>query len=88
VLKEKREMKITKGTITRSVLLFIVVLNMLLKKMGLNPLIIDKGTTAYFVETILELLVIMVSFWKNNSFSKNAIRADEFLKALREGEEI
>lgn len=81
-------MKITKGTITRSVLLFIVVLNMLLKKMGLNPLNIDKGTTASFVETILELLVIMVSFWKNNSFSKNAIRADEFLKALREGEEI
>ena len=79
-------MKITKGTITRSILLFIVVLNMLLKKMGLNPLNIDKGTTAYFVETLIELLVIVVSFWKNNSFSKNAIRADEFLKALKEGE--
>lgn len=81
-------MKITKGTITRSILLFIVVLNMLLKKMGLNPFNIDKGTTAYFVETVLELLVIIVSFWKNNSFSKNAIRADEFLRALKEGDAI
>ncbi len=79
-------MKITKGTITRSILLFVVVLNMLLKKMGYTPLNITEGSVAYFVETAIEILVIAISFWKNNSFSKNAIRADEFLKALREGE--
>lgn len=81
-------MKITKGTITRSILLFIVVLNMLLKKMGLNPLNINQGTAEYFVETVFEILVIAVSFWKNNSFSKNALKADEFLRALKEGDEI
>lgn len=79
-------MKITKGTITRGVLLIVVVLNMIIKKMGYNPLNITEGTVGYFVETVFEILVILVSFWKNNSFSKNAIRADEFLKALREGE--
>ena len=81
-------MKISQGTIIRSILLFVVVLNMLLKKMGFRPLNITEGTTAYFVETVIEILVILVSFWKNNSFSENAIKADEFLKALREGDGI
>ena len=81
-------MKVRKGTIMRSILLFVVVLNMLLKKLGFCPLNITEGSVAYFVATVLEILVIGVSFWKNNSFSENAIRADEFLKALREGEDI
>ena len=79
-------MKITKGTIIRSILLFVVVLNLLLKRLGINPLDITEGTVAYFVETVLEIMVIGVSFWKNNSFSENAIKADEFLKKLKEGE--
>ncbi len=79
-------MKITKGTITRSILLIVVVLNMILRKLGLSPLNITETEAGCFVETVFEILVIAVSFWKNNSFSENAIRADSFLKALREGE--
>ena len=79
-------MKITKGVIIRSILLFVVVLNMLLKKFGINPLKIEEGTIIYFAETVIEISVILVSFWKNNSFSENAIRADEFLRELREGQ--
>ncbi len=81
-------MKISKGTITRSILLFVVVLNMLLRKMGKSPLNITEGTAEYFVEALIEILVIAASFWKNNSFSENAIKADEYLKALREGDAI
>jgi SPP1 family holin len=77
-------MKITKGTIIRTIALAVVLLNLLLKALG-KPLIdFDEGTVMYWLEYIIEIAVIIVTFWKNNSFSPAAIKADEFLKTLRE----
>lgn len=82
-------MKITKGTIIRTIALAVVLLNLLLKALG-KPLIdYDEGTVMYWLEYIIEMAVILVTFWKNNSFSENAIKADEFLKQLKnEGYEL
>ncbi len=80
-------MKITKGTIIRLILVAFVICNMILKAFGKSPIDVDEGTVAYWVETVLEIAVIIVGVWKNNSVSEFAIRADEFLKQLRnEGE--
>ncbi len=79
-------MKITKGTIIRTIALAVVLLNLLLKALG-KPLIdYDEGTVMYWLEYIIEIAVILVTFWKNNSFSENAIKADEFLKKLKNDE--
>ena len=76
--------KITKGTIIRTIALAVVLINMALKALG-KPLIdYDEGTVMYWLEIAIEVAVILVTFWKNNSFSPAAIRADEFLKELRE----
>lgn len=76
-------MKISKGTIVRTVALALVLLNMLLKALG-KPLIdVEESTILYWVEYIIGIAVIIVTFWKNNSFSSAAIKADEFLKGLR-----
>ena len=76
-------MKISKGTIIRTIALAVVLLNIVLKALG-KPLIdYDEGTVMYWLEYIIEIAVIIVNFWKNNSFSPNAIKADEFLKQLR-----
>lgn len=76
-------MKISKGTIIRTIALAVVLLNLLLKALG-KPLIdFDEGSAMYWLECIIEVAVIIVTFWKNNSFSPNAIKADEFLKHLR-----
>lgn len=78
--------KITKGTIIRTIALAVVLLNLILKALG-KPLIdFDEGTVMYWLEYIIEITVIIVTFWKNNSFSPAAIKADEFLKELRESE--
>ena len=79
-------MKITKGTILRTIMLLIVIINMILKKLGIDALNIEEGTVSAFIETAIEISVIAVSFWKNNSFSKNALRADKFLKDLKESD--
>lgn len=78
--------RISKGTIIRTIMLVIVLINMALKAFG-KPLIeIDEGSLGCFIEYAFNALVMVVSFWKNNSFSKAAIKADEILKKLKNGE--
>ena len=76
-------MKISKSTIVRLILVFIVMVNFVLEKCGLDVIPTDEHEILMFVETFIEIAVIAVGFWKNNSFSQAAIRADEFLKELR-----
>jgi SPP1 family holin len=76
-------MKISKSTIIRTILVAIVIINFILEKLGVDLIPVDESIIGMFVETFVEIAVIVVGFWKNNSFSQAAIRADEFLKELR-----
>ncbi len=77
-------MKISKGTIIRTIMLIIVIVNMILQHFGLDLIKVNENEIASLVEIVIELAVILVTFWKNNSFTDNAIKADEFLKTLKE----
>lgn len=77
---------ISKGTIVRTIMLLIVIVNLILKACG-KPLIdIEEHTLFYWLEVVLEIGVIITTFWKNNSFSKAAIKADNFMRKLKNGE--
>lgn len=78
---------ISKGTVLRTVMLGVVILNMVLKKLGFVIINVTEDEITTFIEIFLELAVIAVAFWKNNSYSEKAIKADEFLKMLKESEE-
>ena len=78
-------MKISKGTIVRLIAVLFVIVNLILKAVGKPIVDVDEGTILAFVEAVITIAVIVVSFWKNNSFSQAAIKADEFLKKLKEG---
>ena len=77
------KMRITKGTIIRTIMLALVIVNMILKKLGYDVLNIEEDTVTAFVSSLLEIAIIVVSFWKNNSFSENALKADEYLRELK-----
>lgn len=77
-------MKISKGTIVRTIAILLVIVNMVLQRFGLDVINVDESAILTFVEVLIEIAIIVVGFWKNNSYSENAIRADEFLKELRE----
>ena len=79
-------MKIKKSTIVRAILLLLVIINFALEKFGLDLIPTNESAVAMFVEEAIEIAVIVVSFWKNNSFSPKAIRADKFLQDLRDSE--
>lgn len=76
-------MKISKGTIVRLICILFVIINLFLKAIGKPVIDIDEGTILAVVESLITIAVVVVSFWKNNSFSSAAIKADEFLKKLK-----
>lgn len=72
-----------KGAIIRLIVLLVVLLNQLLSMSGKSPLPfsneeIEQGVTAV-VTTVVSLWV----YWKNNSFSPEARKADEYMKELK-----
>ncbi len=81
-------MKITKSTIVRTILTVLVIVNFVLERCGIDVIPADENIITMFVETGIEIAVLIVGFWKNNSFTENAIKADNFLKELRESGEM
>lgn len=79
-------MKITKGTLMRTIWLLLVLVNIVLERCGIDVLPTDESTILMLVEAGIEIAGIVVAFWKNNSFTEKAIKADAFLKSLRESE--
>lgn len=80
-------MKVSKGTIVRTIMVILVILNIILERCGIDVINVSESEVFMIVETVIEIAVIVVGFWKNNSYSENAKKADEFLKQLREGED-
>ena len=78
-------MKISKGTIVRTIMVILVIVNTILKHFGIDVINVNESEVVAFIEAIIEVAIIAVSFWKNNSFTENAIKADNFLKTLKEG---
>ena len=79
-------MKVSKSTIVRTILLFIVIVNFILEKCGIDVIPTDENFILMVVETGIEIAIVIVNFWKNNSYTEKAIIADKFLKELRESE--
>ena len=79
-------MQVTKSTLVRTILVALVIVNFVLEKCGIDVIPADEYTILMFVETAIEIAILIVGFWKNNSYTKNAIKDDEFLKRLRESE--
>ncbi len=77
-------MTITKGTIIRTIMTLLVITNFILERCGVDIIPADESVITMLVETLIEIAVIAVGFWKNNSYTTAAIKADEFLKTLRD----
>ena len=82
------EYKIETGTIIRLIVLAIAFANQILTMTGHPVLPIDSDELANAVATIIAAIAALWGYWKNNSFTKNAIKADEVLKELRESDKI
>ena len=77
---------ISKGTIIRTACLILTLINAGLAIFGKSPLPIDDAIIEQVVSFVFMAASAIAAWWKNNSFSKDAIQADRFLKSLKEGE--
>ena len=79
-------MKIESGTIIRLVLLVLALANQILSMLGYPVLPIADEQVESVVSVLFTVVVSLVAYWKNNSFTKPAIEADKLLKEMKEGE--
>lgn len=77
---------ISKGTIIRTIMLGLVVINYVLKATGHDILNVSESQVGEFVETAISVATIIVCYWKNNSISEYAIEADKLLLQLKESD--
>ena len=76
-------MKIKSGTIARTIALALALINQLLMAFDYNVINISEDTINTLVGTVFTVVTALVAFWKNNSFTPEALKADEVLKELK-----
>ncbi len=79
-------MKITKGTLIRTVVLLLALVNQILSICGVSPIPIDDDTATNIISTLWTVVASVLAWWKNNSFTGEAIQADEYLNELKNDE--
>lgn len=79
-------MKISKGTIIRTALLLLAIVNNVLALFGKAPLPITNEQLELIISTIFTVVMAVINWWKNNSFTKPAIQGDVLMHRLRKNE--
>lgn len=76
-------MKITSDTLARTICLGIALLNQILAIFGKNVLPFAEDDVYQFVSVLFTIITAGIAWWRNNSFTKNAIAADEYKNLLK-----
>ena len=66
--------------------MIITIANMLLTRLGLNPINVSEDQVYQVVSDLLTAIVFIVNTWYNNAVTPEAIEADQYMKNLKSGE--
>ncbi len=77
-------MKIKSDTIIRTVITALALINSVLVMTGKSPLPWSEDELYEGMSAVLAVATTAWSWWKNNSFTPAAIKADEYMKGLKE----
>ncbi len=75
-----------KDTIIRTVVLAVALINQILTSSGHSVIPISDEQITEFLTLALTIGASVWSWWKNNSFTKKAIRADMYLDMIKKEE--
>lgn len=73
---------VKKDTIIRTIVLIVALVNQALTLAGKNPLPFEDDEIVNVLSYAFTLGASLWAWWKNNSFTQNAIKADEVLAQL------
>ena len=77
-------MKVKTETIIRTAVLVLALVNQVLTMCGKSPLPIKDEDLTQILSLCFTIGASVWSWWKNNSVTANAIKADEYLRELKE----
>ena len=77
------ENKIATSTIVRTVCLLLALLNQVLSVLGKPIIPIDNTQLEQLITSLITVATALVNWWENNSFTKEALAADELYTKLR-----
>ena len=75
--------KISAGTLTPTAALGLALTNQLLSAAGKPVLPIDNAQLEQMISTSFTVGAALAAWWKNNSFTSEAIEADDFMARLK-----
>ena len=75
--------RVSAGTIARTVALVLALVNQTLSMLGRPVIPIDDKMVETAITLIFTIATSLAAWWKNNSFTEEAIEADKLLEALR-----
>lgn len=70
-------------TIIRTIILFLALVNQILISTGHNIIPVSDEEISTVVSTAITIGASVWAWWKNNSFTAEAIKADEMLEEMR-----
>jgi SPP1 family holin len=74
--------KIKVATMTRTAVLMLALTNQILSATGHSPIPVDDAQLEQLISTGMTVGAAIWAWWKNNSFTKEAIAADNYLESL------
>lgn len=73
----------TKQTLIRTIVLILALFNQFMVIRGVSILPIEEEQINDFISVSFTIIAAAVAWWKNNSFTPEAIEADKYLTDLR-----
>lgn len=80
----ENKLKVDSGTIIRTVLLVVAIVNQILVASGKNPLPFSEDQIYTALSGIFTVCTVLAAWWKNNNFTQAALQAQELLDAIKE----
>ncbi len=73
-------MKVSAGTIARTICLALALINQILTATGHSMINIADDDINTLISTTFTIATALAAWWKNNSFTKAALKADKVMK--------
>lgn len=78
--ESNNKLQITSGTIARTAILILALVNQVLAATGHSVINISDDNINTLISTGFTIVSALIAWWKNNSFTQAAIMADEVMK--------
>ena len=79
--------KISAGTIARTIILLLALINQCLSMAGVSPLPIEDEQVEAIITTAWTVIAALIAWWKNNSFTQAALAGDALKNEIKARED-